>query len=321
MKIESVYYFNYTSSIGYYKSIRNFRDEEMTYTSMALSTSKIRVNATPDVFKIGVSPSSKIREIVISYLDNLKEISQLLAENSPKYILIIFDDESKMYFEYDEKFCAIFELICQHSPQKEFNDIEYVSPYAIQKTSNSDLCTNSSLTYNSQKVQAAVTKKNNDKSFKFKRFALTFIIILFVLGIISTLSQEDESTKKLTPVNEPKSGEVLSGREVYNGSEITVITDDNESCLVKLKDINDVTVMSFYVRAGDTVSVGVPAETLYVCFARGETWYGEENLFGEHTKYSMVSEMRDFTNYTYEFELYLVENGNLRLTSMDAEDF
>ena len=52
--------------------------------------------------------------------------------------------------------------------------------------------------------------------------------------------------------------------------------------------------MSFYVRAGDVVTIGVPAEYLYVYFASGDTWYGSTHLFGEQTSYSMDDEICDF---------------------------
>lgn len=331
MKIESVYYFDYTNSIGFYQSIRDFRSEEMTYISFAFSTPKVHVNATPDEFKIGVNPSNKVREFVVSHLEDLKEISQMLAENSPKYIMVCFADESKMYFEYNENFCEIFNLINENRPSNEQNNFEYENPYIVRKGPNPFTNVNSMSNIIPQnavpKTNTIIQKSNAKKFIPWKKIVFPAIIIaLILLFVIVPLSQAISKANKpdndiLSPVTEPISGTILSGREVYDESEITVTADDNDSCYVKLKDSYGVTVMSFYVRAGDTVTVGVPYESLYVCFARGDTWYGLENLFGEYTDYSMVDEIRDFESYTYEYELYLVSDGNLHLTPIDAEDF
>lgn len=67
--------------------------------------------------------------------------------------------------------------------------------------------------------------------------------------------------------------------------------------------------------------MGVPAEYLYVYFASGDTWYGASNLFGEHTNYSMDDELLNFKEYTWEYTLYPVTDGNFSQTPIDADDF
>ena len=91
--------------------------------------------------------------------------------------------------------------------------------------------------------------------------------------------------------------------------------------MVKLKTRSGKERLSFYVRAGETVTVGVPAECLYVYFASGDTWYGEEKLFGEYTNYQKDDELCDFTTGTWEFTLYPVRDGNLSLSPVDEDDF
>ncbi len=125
----------------------------------------------------------------------------------------------------------------------------------------------------------------------------------------------------LTPVAEPESGTILSGTEIIAGSKITINAASNNACVVKLKDLFDETCMSFYVRAGDTVTVNVPSKHLYVYFASGTTWYGENDLFGSGTSYQKVDEMKDFTMYTWEFELHPVAHGNLSLATIDEDEF
>ena len=163
---------------------------------------------------------------------------------------------------------------------------------------------------------------------------LILIGIIVLLLIISGLSQYDSSTssysssssyssddEKLPEVTEPMSGTILSGQEYNNESEITITTSGSSSCVVKLKTSSGATRLSFYVRAGDTVTVGVPAEYLYVYFASGENWYGTTHLFGEHTSYSKDDKLCDFTQYTWEYTLYPVTNGNFSQTIIDEDDF
>ena len=95
----------------------------------------------------------------------------------------------------------------------------------------------------------------------------------------------------------------------------------NANQALKLKTPSGVERLSFYVRAGDTVTIGVPAEYLYVYFASGDTWYGKSRLFGDETYYSMDDEVLDFTEYTWEYTLYPVSSGNFSETPIDPDDF
>lgn len=147
------------------------------------------------------------------------------------------------------------------------------------------------------------------------------VLAIIILGNLIIANLTDDSDPGLNPVTEPRSGTILSGTEAYNGSEITISASGGESYVVKLKTSSGVTRLSFYVRAGDTVTVGVPAEYLYVYFASGDTWYGNANLFGENTSYSMDDEIFDFTTYTAKYTLYPVTNGNFSETPIDKEDF
>lgn len=127
---------------------------------------------------------------------------------------------------------------------------------------------------------------------------------------------------KLIPVSEPKSGEVLYGLN-NGGSEITITASSGSSCVVLLKTIAGANRLSFYVRAGDTVTVSVPSGRFYVYFASGRTWYGygEGKMFGENTSYSMDDQLCDFSEYTYTYTLYPVTDGNFSETPCEEDDF
>lgn len=130
------------------------------------------------------------------------------------------------------------------------------------------------------------------------------------------------TTTKLPTVPEPESGDILYGKEYENESKLTISASSNESCVVKLKTSSGTEILSFYVRAGQTASVGVPCEKLYVYFATGRDWYGEDKLFGENrTSYSKDSNICNFAEYTASYTLYPVSDGNFEETPISADEF
>ena len=126
----------------------------------------------------------------------------------------------------------------------------------------------------------------------------------------------------LKPLYKPTSGTILSGRE-YDGSEITVTADSTDDYVVSLKDANGTAYVTFFVRAGETVTIGVPEQYLYIYFASGTEWYGYGKglMFGEDTVYSKDDEAKDFWTYTWEYTLYPVTNGNFSETPSDESEF
>lgn len=130
----------------------------------------------------------------------------------------------------------------------------------------------------------------------FRRFTAAVLALVMVLALAGC-------SGGLKEVSEPLSGTILSGYAPKGGTQITVSLENTGACVVMLKDTSDRTLLSFYVRAGETVSVDVPAEWMYVHFAGGKTWYGEEHLFGKDTVYNKDPELTDFTQYSWEYEL------------------
>ena len=172
--------------------------------------------------------------------------------------------------------------------------------------------------------------KHPPKNFLRKliqRLLPVFVIILafsiaIVVGEMGFFQKSDKETTQNTPsAVVPRSGEILSGSKYIDASEITVTASKNADCVVKLKTSKGVTRISFYVRAGETVTVGVPAEYLYVYFASGDTWYGKSKLFGENTYYSKDEELLDFKRYSWEYTLTSIYGGNFDETRIDADEF
>ena len=136
------------------------------------------------------------------------------------------------------------------------------------------------------------------------------------------LMEEVAASRKPQIQEMPTSGTIVSGQQGY-GSTLTIKSDSDSACVVSLKTTQGVERMAFFVRAGDTVTVNVPAETLYAYFAYGNTWYGygEGLMFGEDTVYSRDDEALYFGQYTYTYTLYPTYNGNFTETPSDEDEF
>ena len=133
----------------------------------------------------------------------------------------------------------------------------------------------------------------------------------------------NEGYNELKPVTMPKSGEVLSGSETKWQSELTVKASYGTSCVVSVKNSYGKECVTFFVRSGDTVTMGVPNEKLRVYFASGSKWYGygRGKMFGKETSYTKDDDLLDFSKYTWSYTLYPVTNGNFSETPSSASEF
>ena len=125
----------------------------------------------------------------------------------------------------------------------------------------------------------------------------------------------------MQPLSLPKNGQVFIGNDLYRESERSIKSSSGESCYIKLKGSSGVDVFSFFVRAGCSVTVSVPSGYYYVYFSYGKEWYGTEYLFGPNTTYAKDDELLDFKNYTWEYTLEPVYNGNFSETPVDEDEF
>lgn len=208
-------------------------------------------------------------------------------------------------------------LFCHHCGAKiEKSELQTQhSSYAYVPPSNTMQCT---YAYTPTYTQTRVQKKAMSPKVKV---AIIIGAIIFAIILIANIANSSDKDEGLTPVTEPRSGQILTGTEEHNASEIKISASGGSSCVVKLKTSSGVERMSFYVRAGDTVTVGVPCEYLYVYFASGDTWYGTSHLFGEDTYYSMDDTICNFYDYTWEYTLYPVSSGNFEQTPIDEDEF
>ena len=86
---------------------------------------------------------------------------------------------------------------------------------------------------------------------------------------------------------------------------------------VKVSDINNnKVVQTLFLRSGGIVKTKLPLGSYVLKYATGETWYGEEKLFGKDTQYNKAEKVFNFSRKNdrisgYRIELILQKDGNL----------
>lgn len=85
-------------------------------------------------------------------------------------------------------------------------------------------------------------------------------------------------------------------------------------------------VMSIFIRAGQTVELGVPVGSYNAKIASGQTWYGDSIRFGPNTSYTTLDTVLHFSIQGSqllgnELTLTQIKNGNLRQVPLSANEF
>lgn len=174
--------------------------------------------------------------------------------------------------------------------------------------------------------------KGKKKALSILMRIIVALIILNIIVLMVTFWPSETAQSATTPTTaqvqqlntkpRPANGRLLHG-SWSNESEITVNASAGEDCVVLLKTASGITKLAFFVRSGETATVGVPAEKYYVYFASGKDWYGygKGKMFGEKTSYSKDDELLDFSMGGWEYTLYPVTNGNFSETPINEGDF
>ena len=104
---------------------------------------------------------------------------------------------------------------------------------------------------------------------------------------------------------------------------LTVNTDGSASFLIRFFDINRQQVaMDYFIPVGQTAHLKVPIGDYEVRYVSGDTWYGDEFLFGPGSSYSKADRILTFEyNHSYTLTLYRVRDGNLKTRAISAESF
>ena len=127
----------------------------------------------------------------------------------------------------------------------------------------------------------------------------------------------------------PENGYIFNNQFFGSGARgtLTIETQGIQHHFLKLRDSRTGELkLSFFVRAGETVDMEVPAGVYTLSYASGETWYGIKDLFGEDTYYAKSDDLFPFTVTEesatwWKVELYLNSDGNMDTYTIDADEF
>lgn len=143
----------------------------------------------------------------------------------------------------------------------------------------------------------------------------------------SPLTTADRSRAQTAAVTLPEHGVLRApvDRDMLAPLEIT--TSDSENYFVKVVDADTSrTVMTMFIRHGQTLKVHVPLGAMRIRYATGKIWQGEEKLFGPKTSFFQADHVFRFTRDADGFSGYAVElikqpNGNLSTSPISRSEF
>ena len=151
-------------------------------------------------------------------------------------------------------------------------------------------------------------------------------------GVRDIMTQEPESLKQeialwtiqaQTPPNSARYSNAI-GRK--GEAPLKIETNGTGYYFIKLVEIGTNKAVKIFVHAGKPLEVEIPLGKYEMRYAYGNTWYGEEHLFGPETVYSKSDSTFDFYKTGnrlsgYTVTLYEVLNGNMRTREITAADF
>ena len=124
-------------------------------------------------------------------------------------------------------------------------------------------------------------------------------------------------------VSQPWTGLYASYNPLERVSPLTIKTSPGGSYFVKLEDsVTARPVMTLFLRGGETLKQEVPEGSFVLKYATGDTWCGEQGLFGPTTSTFKASEVFEFSEATgYTVELIARKGGNLRTRTIERGRF
>lgn len=140
---------------------------------------------------------------------------------------------------------------------------------------------------------------------------------------LNNQAQESQKNEMIEAQPLPETG-ATNKPNLYGDSPLQIKTNSGSHYWVKIVNAynEQEEVVSYFIRGGETLDVTLPTGSYVVKYAYGDTWYGEEHLFGENTGYSKADEVFEFYhNQGYVIELIQQLNGNLHTTIIDESQF
>lgn len=138
---------------------------------------------------------------------------------------------------------------------------------------------------------------------------------------------DSDISNPLTPEPLPYTGYSNQDPLSNASSPLQIHTSHGSNYWIKITDAySSNEIISYFIRGGDTLNVELPTGAYKIKYASGDTWYGEDSLFGTETQYAEANETFNFTFNGYQYSGYTIElipqtSGNLSTSIIDANDF
>ncbi|NMD37797.1 MAG: hypothetical protein GYA87_03850 [Christensenellaceae bacterium] len=161
--------------------------------------------------------------------------------------------------------------------------------------------------------QLAIGNINDDYLSFLKSFTLT-----------DSFNQFEEKVRDLPDypaLDFPKNGRI-SG--TTSGTKIIIKTPRDEYArYIQIRSTqNDNILVDLFIRPGGKATVRAPQGMCYLLIAMGNTWYGEDELFGKDTIMSKTDDLEiKSSRYYHTLTLGGVEDGNLRIWDASKDMF
>jgi hypothetical protein len=131
----------------------------------------------------------------------------------------------------------------------------------------------------------------------------------------------------ITRHSKPSADEILAPFKV-----VTRKNFEERNYFIKLTNwSDDKTILTLFVRSGETASANVPLGVYKIKIASGEKWYGSNKIFGSQTKYNIIEtqfgdskvpfEIKDKQIFGRVLELYNTLGGNVHKQDISSKDF
>lgn len=137
----------------------------------------------------------------------------------------------------------------------------------------------------------------------------------------------EENISTESRIDEPESGELIYASDYdtvydiidgYTSNLCISAYDDFSSCVLLKSRTGICGDVAYYVRAGDTVNVGVPWDYYCITYASGVNWRDTYDLFGAGTFYKLA------TDKEYDFistDNYFISLENPKAENINADEF
>ncbi|NLW90254.1 MAG: J domain-containing protein [Syntrophomonadaceae bacterium] len=212
-----------------------------------------------------------------------------------------------------------YDFLLKNPPQKRAD--ERVIPAKIKPSSSQ------------HSTRQSMRRSNNTGVILTMIFITAFIVLARLSPTPDTRSHNDPITPagvsqgSLNPVNLPPTGKIASFSNADSLAPLKISGAPGVNYYIKLVDNNTgQTMVTIFLRAGETVQTKIPLGTYKMRTAQGDTWYGKEAYFGPETQFTETTESIEFYRTDFQIMGQVItlqsrQDGNLHTEAIRSDEF